>query len=576
MMLPCKGEQMKPADTATVNCPLSTVNCQLSTLTHKPMITKTFSEGSLTWGSSSNAYILDLILTETAINQTSNYSTVAYKLQLRSGPSNRFQNTVTSELTLGSATVGPVSENKYLNFNSTWTLLSGSVNVAHDRDGTKTLSFTAAITVPGTNEWAPPDMTITGSLELTAIPRASTASATDALVGGKTTIVISRKNPDFYHCVYYRCGSLSGYITDAVGTVGSSPVNFTDTVINFPIPVSFYGQMSGTSTTCTVTVRTGYGGKAVGTSSTSFTVSADPSKCAPALTAAVVDVSARTLAMTGDERILIRYRSTAQCTISATPRYSSTIESLTFNGQSVDETFELPNVQTADFVFRATDSRGITSVYLPQDLTVLPYIPLSMKATVRRTSPTGDEALLELSGRYYNGSFGVRDNALILTCKVGSELFELEATLDGNSYTASTTLTGLDYRSSHTLTVMANDALDTIIRDVTVGPGIPVFDWGEADFAFHVPVTAPSFNGIAAPYFQYRGGCADADAALEAGMYRLTSESQNTPVTNGVLLVFSQGLDGSQPVAQLALRYDAAERYLRTIWYTTPYTWQAI
>jgi hypothetical protein len=39
------------------------------------------------------------------------------------------------------------------------------------------------------------------------------------------------------------------------------------------------------------------------------------------------------------------------------------------------------------------------------------------------------------------------------------------------------------------LQVRAVDRLQTVTKSVTVGKGIPVFDWGEGDFAFHVPVT---------------------------------------------------------------------------------------
>ena len=50
-------------------------------------------------------------------------------------------------------------------------------------------------------------------------------------------------------------------------------------------------------------------------------------------------------------------------------------------------------------------------------------------------------------------------------------------------------IAGLDYKTKHKITVTVSDKLDAVSKTVTVLPGIPVFDWGENDFAFNVPVT---------------------------------------------------------------------------------------
>ena len=63
-----------------------------------------------------------------------------------------------------------------------------------------------------------------------------------------------------------------------------------------------------------------------------------------------------------------------------------------------------------------------------------------------------------------------------------------------NSYSAQCTLTGLDYRTAHTIQVEATDALAQVNRSLTLGKGIPVFDWGEEDFSFHVPVALPALT----------------------------------------------------------------------------------
>ena len=50
-----------------------------------------------------------------------------------------------------------------------------------------------------------------------------------------------------------------------------------------------------------------------------------------------------------------------------------------------------------------------------------------------------------------------------------------------------------DYRKSYDFQIQAYDgangtALTTVTRDLVIKRGIPVFDWGENDFNFHVPV----------------------------------------------------------------------------------------
>ena len=49
-------------------------------------------------------------------------------------------------------------------------------------------------------------------------------------------------------------------------------------------------------------------------------------------------------------------------------------------------------------------------------------------------------------------------------------------------------LSGLYYESEYTIQIVAADKLASVTKTVTIRRGIPVFDWGENDFAFHVPV----------------------------------------------------------------------------------------
>ena len=130
---------------------------------------KTFSWGSYSYGSESNAYVLELTLTENSTSVEGNTSSVDYTLVLKSGNQNRFQGDVTSSLKLNGVLVASKTENKYLDYNSTWTLLSGTTDVKHNSDGSLNMPIEVSIDTTDSNQYAPPDKTLNWSWELTKI-----------------------------------------------------------------------------------------------------------------------------------------------------------------------------------------------------------------------------------------------------------------------------------------------------------------------------------------------------------------------------------------------------------------------
>ena len=61
-------------------------------------------------------------------------------------------------------------------------------------------------------------------------------------------------------------------------------------------------------------------------------------------------------------------------------------------------------------------------------------------------------------------------------------------------YSGSFGISGLDYTKTHRLEVTVADGLGQVSRMLTVNKGMPVFDWGEEDFCFHVPVQLPQLQ----------------------------------------------------------------------------------
>ncbi len=379
------------------------------------------------------------------------------------------------------------------------------MEVSHNTDGSKSVSievtgnrfskcffYTAKGGTDGGNGWG-----ATGSktVALTTIPRASTIGASDANIGSKSTIVVTQKSTAYTHSIAYKFGSLTGYVT-ASGGVSSTEVKYSTTSISWTIPTTFYAQIPNAKTgTCTLTIKTYSGSTQIGDAKTdTFTVTAAQSLCAPSVSGSVVDSNATTKALTGDERKLVRYYSTALCTITATAKNSATISAKKIGGTTVSGTTRsIAKVEVDSVSFYAKDSRGYEAS-TDVEFTLVPYVILTNNSSGQRTDPTSGNAKLTIKGDYFNGSFGSVSNALTVKYRfreVGGtygSYTTVTPTISGNSYTVTLSLSGLDYEHSYEFEVVVSDKLATVTKVVTIKQGIPVFDWGKADFQFHVPV----------------------------------------------------------------------------------------
>lgn len=362
-------------------------------------------------------------------------------------------------------------------------------------------------------------------ITLPTIPRASTVGATDANIGAKSSIVVNRKSTDYEHSIAYKFGSLTGYIT-AAGGVSTTEVKYDTTSIAWTIPATFYAQIPNAKTgTCTLTIRTYSGTTQIGTAQTdTFTVTASKALCEPSVSGVVLDSNAETKALTGDNTKLVRYKSTAHCSITATPKNGATISEMKIGGVvSADGIRGIPEIEVDSIEFYALDSRGYsTAVDVGFDL--IPYVLLTNNAEASRVDPGTGVSTLTVQGNYFNGSFGAADNALTIRYSVdGGDYVDVEPTITADGYKATVEITGLDYTVSHTVEVYAADLLDTVPKTVTVGKSIPPFYWNETLFGFTTNIVAPQF--------------------IKAGIIKITPSAIDTPTVGEV--VFDVPFDGA-------------------------------
>lgn len=453
--------------------------------------TKTFTVGDLAWGSWSNAYLLDLVLTEESVDILTNTSVISYKLQLRSGRQNRFADDVSAKVSFDGVQIDSNREYKYLDFNSVWVLLNGQVTVPHSDDGSKILSF-RAVSSPDSNKWAPPEMVIEGEMELTHIPRASAVGATTACIEDRASVVVTKRSQSYSHSIFFQFGELSGYIGPD-GEITEEELKFSESLVLFRLPYEFYFQIPNKpSDLCTLTCRTYLEDTLVGQpQSCQFTVQADPVRSGPAVSGTLQEAVAKIGDLT-NETALVPGHSGVYCNLVTEVQNGAELQQVTVNGrQDLDQI--LP-VTDGKYLVRVVDSRGFWCEKLLQ-MPLVPYEPVRLQVTAKRESPASNEAVLQIQGKWFDGSFGLQNNSLTLSYRVGEgQPVALTPQLADGAFSLTVAVPELDYRLSHNLVVEATDRIGTYTAQLTVNRGVPVFQWGEADFVFHVPVQMPQID----------------------------------------------------------------------------------
>lgn len=121
---------------------------------------------------------------------------------------------------------------------------SGSLTIAHDSDGNK--SFSVSVTA-GIYDWTP-NKTGSGTFKLNRIPRISTLSANDGMLGKKQTLTVTRQSSSFTHTITYTCGLTTGIVVTKSSSTNISwtpPLalaseNITGTVVSLTFAITTY------------------------------------------------------------------------------------------------------------------------------------------------------------------------------------------------------------------------------------------------------------------------------------------------------------------------------------------------
>lgn len=365
--------------------------------------------------------------------------------------------------------------------NGSVSIASGSIQVDHNNDGTKTIGYHALVNSTSYGIYGE----IKGDFALTTIPRASSVSGGSGNIGEVTQISISRASGSFLHTLRYSFGSLNGTIATKI------PTSY-----GWTIPTAFYAQIPNAKTgTGTIYCDTYNGDTLIGTKTTGFTVTVTEASSRPIVSATLIDTNNTTKALTGNANIMVRGKSTGQLSINSTARNSATIKSVTVNGTNVGTATSITktyaNISTSSLEIVTTDSRGFTNSSYVITPSYVEYIPLTINAKVFRPQPTGKEIQLTYSGNYFNGSFGAKQNSMGMEwyykVKGASDWTKggtITPTISGNTISEKTISLGTnyDYQTAYEFYVYAQDQLTSVSTTMAVSVGMPVFYWGKNFF----------------------------------------------------------------------------------------------
>ena len=232
--------------------------------------------------------------------------------------------------------------------------------------------------------------------------------------------------------------------------------------------------------------------------------------CEPTLNPTVRDVNSDTVALTGNENIFVRYESMAEFATGATASKHATIvsQSVQCGSRTVRDMYYgvIDDVESGNFVFNATDSRGLQADQVAIGTTFIEYIKptCNQNLAIEMSGETGAVVTLKINGSYFNGSFGAASNELKLEVRHtqnDGEMGEWVTLTDGlipvfkkNTYELTTTISGFDYEQSYVFQCRATDKLNFVETAQYTVTMLPIFDWDKNDFNFNVPVNIEADN----------------------------------------------------------------------------------
>lgn len=253
------------------------------------------------------------------------------------------------------------------------TLASGTLDISHSSDGSKTFTVSAFSGQVWKNSGYLTATAEAQSFALPTIPRATVPVIGSVVLGQTTTISLPRAVPSFTHTLTYSFGSFSGTIAEGAGTEAEwrdVPYNFATQIPSSPTGIG------------TLTCKTYNGSTLIGIQSVNFTVVVpNNSATQPSDTVSISPISSLAKPFNS---LYIQGRTKAKITHTAVGKYGTTIKSYTatvddqtYTGQNITtEILSIPGSRPITGI--VTDNRNIPGT-TESSIMVLAYTPPSVE-----------------------------------------------------------------------------------------------------------------------------------------------------------------------------------------------------
>lgn len=524
--------------------------------------------GIITLSKTGSGYMAGRIVWESSSNGTSeNTSTVTATISVRKTGKDSTWGTWNGTLTVGAQTE-PIR--KYIKIDTDWVdIATVTSTVAHNANGSGTCYIYGVINGPTETTCEGTRVSGSETVDLDPIPRYATiTSAPD--FNDEDNPRITYSNPAGTSVDKLEaCISLDGSKADiSYRPISKTGNNYTFSLTNAERTILRQATTGSNSRTVKFYVRTTIGSNKKGSNlKRTFTIK-NPN---PTVDPIFEDQNSITYKLTGNRNILVKYYSNAKVTFNASAKKEATIASkkVVCGSKSRTSDGNINSIETDKFVFTVKDSRGNTTTQTVNKdsgkFSFVDYVKLTCNFSNNKPDADGNMTV-RVTGNCYSGSFGSKSNSLTVKYRyrvIGgsypSEYTPMTLSQNGNRYTATGDLTGLDYQKTYEFEVVAQDSLSNVTLSNVRVKSAPVFDWGENDFKFNVPVYDEIGSLIGNGLAKYSGS---GDAAIDPDTTteHLILTNKNTPakVFYYVFTMFYSAKTTSNNRAQLAIPYTAS------------------
>lgn len=350
------------------------------------------------------------------------------------------------------------------------------VEVPHSSDGTAQPEIAVSLRIFTTTQQFVENLDRTGTVQLPAIPRASTLTAQSAPLGQPITLTLTRAVERFRDTVCWSCGTEGGCLAEG-----------TDArILEWTPPIALAAQSPAADTVqVTFTVTTFSGDTPAGSSRLELSCPI-PAEVVPSAGLALADRTGYLQTHGG----YIQNQSQLQVRVTAAGVYGSTVAgicvrcgSLTGTGEEV--CFALERSGTVTVTAEVTDSRG-RCASISREITVLPYAPPAPRVErAFRCDGAGNE---QADGEYLCIAFTARltpvENGTaryhaITRVRGGTQTRRVELTACAGEFQAEGSIVlpaGVD--SGYDCLLEAQDSFSTVLSDaVPVGVAFVLLDF---------------------------------------------------------------------------------------------------